>query len=316
MSGRSSRSTLMLTKCSFIRRRRRRVLERLVRHDVAPVAGAVADRRGGSADPPPGPARTPRRPHGYQSTGLSACWSRYGAVSAARRFRRRPRGRPAVRYAGGPGPRGVEGEFERATGRCSCARRTGLGRRARRARPVRRRPACNVERPETSSERQLEQRRGKITTWTGERISRRRKRGRVVCDELVLRRLVPRPTDDQRRPDDKHRARTATTRLSASAFARPYAVHGDGGSSSTYGAPLRPSKTTSVERWISLAPTAAAARATFSDPSTTISQRAVAVLPVRGMDHHVGASAREERADGGSSRTSTRVPLAAGTSPY
>src|ERR671914_705761 len=28
-------------------------------------------------------------PHGYQSTGLSACWRRYGLVSAARRFTRR-----------------------------------------------------------------------------------------------------------------------------------------------------------------------------------------------------------------------------------
>ena len=25
-------------------------------------------------------------PHGYQSTGFSACWSRYGLVSVARRF--------------------------------------------------------------------------------------------------------------------------------------------------------------------------------------------------------------------------------------
>ena len=44
MSGRSSRSTLMLTNSSFITRGRGRVLEALVRHHVAPVAGGVADR--------------------------------------------------------------------------------------------------------------------------------------------------------------------------------------------------------------------------------------------------------------------------------
>ena len=43
MSGRSSRSTLMLTKRSFMRRGRRLVLERLALHDVAPVARRVAD---------------------------------------------------------------------------------------------------------------------------------------------------------------------------------------------------------------------------------------------------------------------------------
>ena len=34
-----------------------------------------------------------------------------------------------------------------------------------------------------------------------------------------------------------------------------------------YREPLRPSKTTSVERWTSLAPSAATARATFSEPT-------------------------------------------------
>jgi hypothetical protein len=58
----------------------------------------------------------------------------------------------------------------------------------------------------------------------------------------------------------------AATRASASAFARPYAVIGESESSSTYGAPLRPSKTTSVDMWTSRTPTAAAARATFSEP--------------------------------------------------
>ncbi len=63
----------------------------------------------------------------------------------------------------------------------------------------------------------------------------------------------------------------SATRVSASAFAWPYSVSGERGSSSTYGAPLRPSKTTSVERWTSLAPTEAAARATFSEPTVLTS---------------------------------------------
>ena len=66
-------------------RRGGRVLERLVRHHVAPVAGRVADRE---QDRLVLRARALERlrPHGYQSTGLSACWRRYGLVSAARRF--------------------------------------------------------------------------------------------------------------------------------------------------------------------------------------------------------------------------------------
>ena len=42
-SGRSSRSTLTLTKSSFMSAAVARALERLVRHHVAPVARAVAD---------------------------------------------------------------------------------------------------------------------------------------------------------------------------------------------------------------------------------------------------------------------------------
>ena len=59
-------------------RRGRSVLERLVRHHVAPVAGAVADRE---QDRPVLGSR-PRdasSPHGYQSTGLSACWQQVRA---------------------------------------------------------------------------------------------------------------------------------------------------------------------------------------------------------------------------------------------
>ena len=61
------------------------VLERLALHDVAPMAGGIAD---GQED---GRAvslarRSASSPHGYQSTGLCACWSRYGLVSSARRL--------------------------------------------------------------------------------------------------------------------------------------------------------------------------------------------------------------------------------------
>ena len=45
MSGRSSRSTLMLTNSAFITVGRRLVLEALVGHDMAPVAGGIADRQ-------------------------------------------------------------------------------------------------------------------------------------------------------------------------------------------------------------------------------------------------------------------------------
>ena len=59
MSGRSSRSTLMLTNSSFITAAVAVVLEALVRHHVAPVTGRVADRQQdrpvGCASPPPAP---------------------------------------------------------------------------------------------------------------------------------------------------------------------------------------------------------------------------------------------------------------------
>ena len=77
-------------------RRRRRALERLVRHHVAPVAGAVADRERGSAGPRSRARSSASSPHGYQSTGLSACWRRYGLVSSARRFMRKHAARNAA----------------------------------------------------------------------------------------------------------------------------------------------------------------------------------------------------------------------------
>ena len=85
MSGRSSRSTLTHTNSLVHERRDVRVLEGLVRHDVAPVAGRVADRDEQRAVLPR--ARdSASSPHGYQSTGLSLCCSRYGELSPPRRF--------------------------------------------------------------------------------------------------------------------------------------------------------------------------------------------------------------------------------------
>ena len=61
------------------------VLERLVRHHMTPVAGGIADRE---QDRHVALARLVERrsDHGHQSTGLSACWSRYGLVDSASLF--------------------------------------------------------------------------------------------------------------------------------------------------------------------------------------------------------------------------------------
>ena len=67
-------------------RSRLSVLEALVRHDVAPVAGRVADREQHRHVLVSRAASNASGPHGYQSTGLSACWRRYGLDSAPKRF--------------------------------------------------------------------------------------------------------------------------------------------------------------------------------------------------------------------------------------
>src|SRR5882757_3355624 len=90
MSGRSSRSTLMETKLAFMK---------------AAVSSSSKDSRSitwhqWQAEYPTESriGRSSRRarssasaPHGYQSTGLSRCWRRYGLVSAARRLAIHPR---------------------------------------------------------------------------------------------------------------------------------------------------------------------------------------------------------------------------------
>src|SRR5215203_2338642 len=82
MSGLSSRSTLMFTKCSFIMRavspssNDSRSITWHQWHALYPTES----RMGLSS------SRALRRassPHGYQSTGLFLCWSKYGLVSLA-----------------------------------------------------------------------------------------------------------------------------------------------------------------------------------------------------------------------------------------
>ena len=53
---------------------------------MAPVAGRVADREQDRPVLARAPGASASSPHGYQSTGLSRCWSRYGLVSCARRL--------------------------------------------------------------------------------------------------------------------------------------------------------------------------------------------------------------------------------------
>ena len=84
-SGRSSRSTFTLTKRRSSRRRPRR--PRSTRGPSRGTSGTPSSR------PTAAPGTSRRRasanasgPHGYQSTGLSRCWRRYGDVSPARRF--------------------------------------------------------------------------------------------------------------------------------------------------------------------------------------------------------------------------------------
>src|SRR5918996_2446527 len=84
-SGRSSRSTLTGTKCSFMNAAVSASSNDSCSitwhqwHDEYPIEsriGRSSSRARSSA----------ASPHGYQSTGLSACWSRYGEVSCASRL--------------------------------------------------------------------------------------------------------------------------------------------------------------------------------------------------------------------------------------
>ena len=83
--------------------RRRRILERFVRHHVAPVARRVADRQQDRLVLGRARESSASSPHGYQSTGLSACCRRYGLVALARRLAIRP-----LSAAGGRVSRGAQ----------------------------------------------------------------------------------------------------------------------------------------------------------------------------------------------------------------
>ena len=85
-SGRSSRSTLIDTKCSFMSAADRLVLERLALHHVAPVAGRVADRQEDRLVLGPGPARTPPAPTGTSRPGCGRAGAGRGWSRPARRF--------------------------------------------------------------------------------------------------------------------------------------------------------------------------------------------------------------------------------------
>src|SRR4029079_191715 len=84
-SGRSSRSTFTFTKSRFMR-----AAVSVSSNDSCAITWhqweaeePIESRIGGSSARARSSASGPQ---GYQSTGFSACWSRYGLVSAARRF--------------------------------------------------------------------------------------------------------------------------------------------------------------------------------------------------------------------------------------
>ena len=95
------------------------VLEALVGHHVAPVAGRVADRQQDRARRARPAAANASSPHGYQSTGLSACWRRYGLASSARRFTRASTATEPASGRRGTGPAveiSLEGKVALVTG--------------------------------------------------------------------------------------------------------------------------------------------------------------------------------------------------------
>ena len=132
---------------------------------------------------PTGRSACPRRarganassPHGYQSTGLSACWRRYGLVSSARRFGHASTRTRGVRVGGGRlGPAVVGLARRRAHDRVDehdaraapCSRRGARGvllQRVERRRGARR-AAARPRRPARPSARRARRRRPRRTT--------------------------------------------------------------------------------------------------------------------------------------------------------
>ena len=113
------------------------VVERLVGHDVAPVAGGVAD---GSSTGTSRRAASSKAAsdHSHQSTGLSACWRRYGLVAPERRFGMTP----ACQSTGSPACRAGSSQSragpcrDRHPGRTPVRSCPPPGRRARRTTPA------------------------------------------------------------------------------------------------------------------------------------------------------------------------------------
>ena len=253
-------------------RRRRRVLERLVLHHVAPVARSCSRPRARSGLSSRAGARerlfAPRVP-------VDRVRRRAGGGTGSRRRRGgSPEHRTHAAEVGAeerPRARRVEAAVERPP-RGRRARRTGPprtappGRRARgRLRP-RRGAARDTRGPRARAARARGRRPGRVS---GARRRRTSPPGRARRARASTVRAGT--TDDQGRAHDQRAGMSGRHPHSASAFAAPYADAGERARRprGTDGRHARRS-TTSVERWTSRAPTAAAARATFSDPSTTI----------------------------------------------
>src|SRR5207244_2757823 len=66
--------------------------------------------------------RSASGPHGCQSTGLCACWSRYGLVSFPRRFGRRLGGRPSGFSIGSSSSVATRDRLDRRVERVNIAR--------------------------------------------------------------------------------------------------------------------------------------------------------------------------------------------------
>ena len=145
-SGRSSRSTLIATKCALRTRGGLLVLERLALHDVAPVAGRVADRTGRSgrssatarARAPPGPTGTSPPGCGRAGAGRGSSRRRAGSsADGAGPVRPWPDGTSPGRSVGSDGGVGLRARIatcgEARWHHCDCRNRTrhGLARRTR-----------------------------------------------------------------------------------------------------------------------------------------------------------------------------------------
>ena len=152
-------------------RRRRRALERLVRHHVAPVAGAVADREQDRPVLRPAPARAPRRPTGTSRPG---CRRAGGGTGSSRRRGGSCEHRTHAAQLRAQQARARDESSEQSSGRPggAAARRTGrpATSSASSARETSSAPAT-LSGPETSSDASSSNAAARSPTCTGERIS-------------------------------------------------------------------------------------------------------------------------------------------------